>query len=152
MPTNPINDVQLELLRSIKDKTDKTDDTLSQIAGSIQTLAVTLAKLEESHASMQRQQSAQKEVDEYQNHRIEGIQSDLHKIEKDIIPLKSTAVVHEKKLDRLETEMKKLSEGQVLDNHNWSGLKVITQRIIIPLLLSAITALGGYVYYLSTKG
>lgn len=144
--------VMLELLKDIKGKVDKTDDAISQMAGAIQTLAITLAKLEESHASMQKQQMLQKEVDEYQNHKIETAQADIHVIEKDIIPLKSSVATLEKKVYEMEKEIKIISVGQAVDNNKWSGLGSFTSKILIPLLLATIIGLSSYLWYNSTGG
>lgn len=73
---------EIELLKNIHNQTN-------ELATAMNTMAVTMARMEETHGFIVRQQQAQKEVDEAQNFKIANVQEDIHALDKRLIELKS---------------------------------------------------------------
>jgi len=135
------NSLVVTLLKSIDDKTNRTDDTLKSLAQSMNELAVAMAKQQVASEQVQKQQMLQKEIDEHQNFKIDVLESDLNNVDRRLITQENKVTSLEKKLESQEEVIKGLKEEQNVDSHNWNTLKGVGSfilKFVVPPILAVI--------------
>lgn len=84
-----MTDPTLELLNQINSQTSELVTFQKEFSTAVHSMAVTMARMEESHGFILREHASQKEVNESTNFKLSALQEDYHNLEKRIIELKS---------------------------------------------------------------
>lgn len=177
---NDIKQNQEHQFERTESRQDKLEDALAQLATGINTLALAVAKMEESHASMQKEQDIQRETDELQNHKIEVLKDEMNELDKRLIPLKDLPEEVKKnrckgsentqrldsqserikglenKLTSFTEKLEKIAESQQKDDQNWSVVgsvgKWFVNKALIPILVAVAGAAAAITSYLKLGG
>ncbi len=154
-----MSDPTTELLRQIGIQTTELVNYQKELSTAVNSMAVTMARMEESHGYILREHASQKEKNESTNFKIENLQEEIHGLEKKFIKIEyipTKLATLEKRITNAHEKINDLEKNQTIDEHNWATMskvgKWFADKALIPLITTALAGISAVYVYLKVGG